>query len=49
MKVMHIQKNHQKKQFRLCIRYKVLKEYNHKKKWIINKIPMLIQEMDFLM
>jgi hypothetical protein len=31
-KVMHIQKNHLKKQYRPCTRYKELKKYNHKKK-----------------
>ncbi len=48
MKAMLIQKNHQKKQFKQCIKYKELKEFNHKKKWKINRILMLIQEMDIV-
>ena len=47
-KVMHIQKNHQKKQFRLCTKYKDLKEYNLKEKCKTNNLKFQILEINFV-
>ena len=47
--VIYIPKIRQRKQYRLCTRYKELNKRNHRKRWKINKIMKQIQEIEFVL